>query len=375
VADYVKTVAQEYPDVLCKIVDLDPSDPPAILHYKLADELSATDTTLEAGLPGDRRLTVALKLASLDGEPARRISGDWVFLLTGGARGITAEIARLLAERHHPTLILAGASALPPAEEPADVAGLSDPARLKAALRTRLAAKGGAVKPADVEAHYNRCLRDREIRGNLEMLRRLGASVAYHQVDVRDEAGFGALIESIYKSHGRLDVVIHGAGIIEDKLIAQKRPDSFERVFHTKADSAFLLSRKLRFDSLQCLVFMSSIAAVFGNRGQGDYGAANGAMNGLAALLCAKWPGRVAAISWGPWDQVGMASEGVRQQLLARGIRPIPASAGAEAALREIETGATGQPVVVIGAGPWDRLAVEAGAREELAASAGRGGM
>ena len=54
------------------------------------------------------------------------------------------------------------------------------------------------------------------------------------------------LIDDVYRTHGRLDGVIHGAGIIEDKLVEEKTPESFDRVFDTKVRSAFLLSRLLR---------------------------------------------------------------------------------------------------------------------------------
>jgi NAD(P)-dependent dehydrogenase (short-subunit alcohol dehydrogenase family) len=130
---------------------------------------------------------------------------------------------------------------------------------------------------------------------------------------------------------------------------------------HTKADSAFLLSRKLRPESLQCLLFMSSVTAAFGNRGQADYAAANGAMNGLAINLAAQWPARVVAMNWGPWAQSGMVSEEVRQQFLARGIQMIPLEGGAQAALREIEAGPRDEAVVALGEGPWAEVALPAG--------------
>jgi NAD(P)-dependent dehydrogenase (short-subunit alcohol dehydrogenase family) len=147
--------------------------------------------------------------------------------------------------------------------------------------------------------------------------------------------------------------VIHGAGIIEDKLIRDKTPESFDRVVHTKADSAFLLSRKLRPESLHCLMFMSSITAAFGNRGQADYGAANGILNGIATTLAAQWPGRVVAMNWGPWGQSGMVSEEVRQQFLSRGVQLIPLAGGADAALNEIESSASSDALVALGDGPW----------------------
>ena len=360
VADFTKTLALEFSGVLVKVLDLDPSDPVAILREKLFDELTSQDETLQVGMPGDRRLTVLPRVAPVRDQPLRRITRDWVFLLTGGARGITAEIARLLAERHQPTLILAGASPQPSESEPAEIAGIHEPAALKAALTARLRASAATVKPAEVEAAYQRVLKRRQILQTLEDLRRLGARASYHSVDVRDEAAFGGLLDRIYQEHGRLDVVIHGAGIIEDKLIKDKTPESFDRVVHTKADSAFLLSRKLRADSLQCLLFMSSITAAFGNRAQADYAAANGVMNGLAVELAARWPCRVAAMNWGPWDQSGMVTEEMRQQFLSRGVHLIPPAGGAEATLREIEAGDPGEPLIAFGDGPWNAAALPA---------------
>lgn len=231
---------------------------------------------------------------------------------------------------------------------------------MKAAILARLRASSTTVKPAAVEAALQRLLKDREIVDTIEGLRRAGSRVEYHSLDVRNDEAFGGLIERIYTEHGRLDVVIHGAGIIEDKLIRDKTPESFDRVVHTKADSAFLLGRKLRPESLQCLLYMSSITAAFGNRAQADYAAANGIMNGLATALSAQWPARVVAMNWGPWAQSGMVSEEVRQQFLSRGIQMIPLEGGAEAALREIEAGPP-DPLVALGEGPWREVALPPG--------------
>src|SRR5579885_3441426 len=146
VADFAKTVALELEGPRTKVVDLDASDPLPILRQKLIDELAADDDTLQVGLPGDRRLTVAPQHAPLGAPRLWTVGPDWVILLTGGARGITAEIARLLAGRQHPTLILAGASPLPGDERP-DTAGITEPAKLKLALTARLRAAGAGVRP------------------------------------------------------------------------------------------------------------------------------------------------------------------------------------------------------------------------------------
>jgi acyl transferase domain-containing protein/NAD(P)H-dependent flavin oxidoreductase YrpB (nitropropane dioxygenase family)/NAD(P)-dependent dehydrogenase (short-subunit alcohol dehydrogenase family)/acyl carrier protein len=372
IVDFMKTAALEVPEARAKVVDLDASDPAAILQQKLVDELTSDDDTLQVGLPGDRRLVTLLRQAPLGSEALRQIAPDWVFLLTGGARGITAEIARLLGSRHRPTLILVGSTPYPEKAEASETAGVHDPARLKAALAASLRATSPSVKPADIEAAAQKLLREREIRGTVESLRELGCRVAYHAVDVRDEGAFGGLIDNIYRDFGRLDVVIHGAGIIEDKLIRDKTPESFERVLHTKADSVFILSRKLRADDLRCLLLMSSVTAAFGNRGQADYGAANGVLNGLALELAARWPAHVVSMNWGPWDHSNMVSEQVRRQFVERGVQPIPPAAGAEAALREIESGGQAEPVVVVGDGPWVKEALSEVAARALAVTRSR---
>jgi NAD(P)-dependent dehydrogenase (short-subunit alcohol dehydrogenase family) len=377
VADFVKTLALEFNGIRSKVIDLDASDPLPILREKLMAELASEDEALQVGLPGDRRLSVMPRYAPLHGDVANAVDSDWVILLTGGARGITAQMARALAERCHPTLILAGTSPLP-GDEPADTAGITDAAALKSALMARLKARSAQVKPAEVEAAYQRLIKDRAIRHTLENLRRAGSRVEYHALDVRDEAAFGGLIEEIYHKHGRLDAVIHGAGIIEDKLIRDKAPESFDRVLHTKADSAFLLNAKLRPDSLKCLLLMSSVTAAFGNRGQSDYAAANGVLNGMAVALSGKWSARVVAMNWGPWDsdpadpnQTGMVTEETRKQFLAHGIQLVPPRGGVEAALRELEAGGPAEPIIVVGDGPWNAVALPESATPKVHTAGG----
>jgi NAD(P)-dependent dehydrogenase (short-subunit alcohol dehydrogenase family) len=362
-AALLKTVAAEMPEVGCRAVHLDPAARLEDKTAQIAAELGAVEGPVEAGYGGARRWTVVPRLAPLtnggnggngggNGAHGPDITPDWVFLITGGARGITAEIAAHLASVYKPTLVLAGLSPLPEDEAPA-TAAVEDPAQLKAVLTAAMRASNPTLKPSDVEAALQRLLRNREIRRNLSAMRASGARVEYQPVDVRDETAFGALIDGVYRTHGRLDAVIHGAGIIEDKLLRDKTAESFDRVVHTKTDSAFTLARRLRPEGLRLLIFMSSVTATFGNRGQSDYGAANGVLNGLAALLSARWPAAcVRALNWGPWDKTGMVSEQVKRQFASRGIQVIPASAGVAAIAREMGAH-DAEAVVVFGGGPW----------------------
>ena len=49
-----------------------------------------------------------------------------------------------------------------------------------------------------------------------------GAKVEYRSVDVGDDAGMKALIEDLYTQFGAIHGVLHGAGVIEDKLARDK---------------------------------------------------------------------------------------------------------------------------------------------------------
>jgi NAD(P)-dependent dehydrogenase (short-subunit alcohol dehydrogenase family) len=295
VVGLVKAVAAEWPAVRCKAVDFNPKGSAETLANCLLREMGSLDGEIEVGYKDSRRLTLRLSETPLDEKEAARLPIDstWVVVVTGGARGITAEAALELARRYRPTLLLIGRSAMPEEEESPETVGLTSPQALKGALIDKMRQTGKQIIPAQVEAAYTRLSRDREMRRNLAAMQQAGARVHYYQADVCDELSFGQLIDEVYSAYGRLDLFIHGAGIIEDKLLEDKAPESFDRVFDTKTNGVFILSRKLRGESLQGLVLFSSVAGRFGNQGQSDYVAANEVLNKLAVYLDHEWPGRV----------------------------------------------------------------------------------
>ncbi len=358
VTGLVKTLAGEWPEVRCRIVDLDPA-----IHNAgelIAAELRSDDRQIEVGWSPGRRRAVRLGPVPLPatGSAEPMITSDSVVLIVGGARGITAGVAREIARRCQPTIVIVGRSSAPEDGEATDTAGITDPRALRMALATRLGSAsagraGSPATPAQVEPAYRRLLADRQVRANLAAITELGARVHYHQLDVRDADGVAELVEDIYAVYGRIDGVIYGAGVIEDKLIEAKTTDSFDRVVQTKTVGAFALARALRPESLTFLVLFSSISARFGNPGQGDYAAANEVLNKLAAWLDARWPGRVTSLNWGPWKTDGMVSAEVERLMNSRGVTLIPFDRGVAALLDELDRGRKGDVEVLFGSGPW----------------------
>ena len=354
VSGLVKTLAVEWPEVRCRVVELKPNPDRTAMAELLLREMGSQDREIEVSYRDSRRQVVRAKTVPLaESASGLAIDSNSVVLITGGARGITAEVACELAVRYRPKLVLVGRSSLPEPEESSETIGLNSPQELKRALVEQRQRLGQVVTPVDIEKAYHRLLKDREMRRTFAAARESGASLRYYSVDVRDEEAFGRVLREIYQAYGRIDGVVHGAGIIEDKLVVDKAPDSFDRVFDTKADSAFILSRTLRPDSLKFLVLFSSVAGCFGNRGQADYAAANEVLNKVALCLDSQWPGRVVSINWGPWEKAGMVSKEVQQQFAKRGVQLIPPVGGRKAFDQEIRFGRKGETIIILGDGPW----------------------
>jgi len=351
----LKSLALEWPNVRCKVAGFETNQNAAAIADQLLQEMWSGDREVQIAFQDNRRFVLRPEPRPYTPENPNHglaIDSNSVVLITGGARGITAEVACQMA-RYKPTLLLIGRAEFPEGAEPRETAECASATELKARLIDQLRRRSQSVTPAEVEAACGRLLRQREMRERVAAMRKVGARVRYFQADVRDERAMTSVLDEIYRSYGHLDGVIHGAGVIEDRLLAEKSSDSFDRVFDTKIDSAFLLSRLLRAESLRFMVFFSSISGCFGNRGQADYAAANAALDDWAAYLNRKWPGRVVSLDWGPWDKVGMVSDSVRQQFLRNGVGLIPADAGARALERELTDGRKDDSQILLGQGPW----------------------
>ncbi len=351
----LKTLRMEWAGVQAKAIDFDLSLAPEAIAKHIIDELQLPGGRLEVGYPQGNRTVFQTIPAPLNRTISPQIipAADWVVLVTGGAQGITAQIIRefLLPGM---SLIVVGRSPEPEPESPV-TAGIDDIGKLRQIFLKQAQAAGNSVTPKQIEGQLKQLLSRRAIFYNLKQFRQTGATVAYVSADVRNSKEFGALIDEIYTSYGRLDVVIHGAGIIEDKLIVDKTLDSLERVFDTKVDSSFILFHHLRPDTLKAIALFSSVAGRCGNRGQSDYGAANEVMNRIAWQMDREWTNtRVVAINWGPWDTTGMASEEVKRQFRERGIIPIPLDAGCQFFREELHYGQKGETEVIAGEGPWE---------------------
>src|SRR5262249_35952641 len=162
---------------------------------------------------------------------------------------------------------------------------------------------------------------------------------------------FADVIADIYRRHGRIDGVVHGAGVLDDKLIRHKTPEAFARVVATKLAGATTLAEALR-DDVRFVVLFGSVAGAFGNRGQVDYATGNDALDKLAWSLSRRVRGRVVAVDWGPWAGAGMVSPELEREYARRGIGLVDPERGVAALLAELAGGAPEAQVVLMTGDP-----------------------
>ncbi len=150
---------------------------------------------------------------------------------------------------------------------------------------------------------------------------------------------------------GPVTGVVHGAGVLADKLVADKTVEQFRAVFDTKVSGLRSLMELETDVPLRLLVVASSVAARYGNSGQSDYAMANEVMTTVAEVERIRRPGcTVKAIAWGPWDG-GMVTPGLRAHFQEAGVPLLSIPAGARAFVDELANDEPSVQVVLAAAG------------------------
>jgi NAD(P)-dependent dehydrogenase (short-subunit alcohol dehydrogenase family)/acyl carrier protein len=347
-AGLVKTAAHEWPDVRCRAIDVagDWTDASAIAASLVAE--LASDGPLEVGLDSRKRCGLeAIAQPAAPGDVELH-DGDAV-IITGGARGVTAAAAIALAKACRPTLVLFGRSA-GPQPEPLWLADAQTESAMKHAIVEHQFA-GQRPSPADVEAAYRHWAANRQIAETLSAIERSGGRVVYRSLDVRDAAAVAAAVQEVRQEFGPIRGLVHGAGVIEDRLISDKQLAQFGRVFDTKVAGLRNLLAAVEANDLRFLALFSSVSGRFGRQGQSDYAAANEVLNKAAQRISRSLPGcRVVSLAWGPW-QGGMVTPALEQEFRRIGVGLIPLEAGALALVEELSSANAGEAEVLIGDG------------------------
>jgi NAD(P)-dependent dehydrogenase (short-subunit alcohol dehydrogenase family) len=359
-AGLVKTAGHEWPEVTCKAFDLSAEtgniDKTA---ERLVTEL-LVDGVQEVGFSNEGMFTLKLVDESLAGESLESpVSYGDVVVISGGARGVTAEVAIALAASSRATLLLLGRSDASQAE-PVWLDGLTSEAEIKKAV---IANADGPLKPREIGQKYQKILGNREIRSTLRRIREAGGQAIYRSVDLRDGDAVAAVIKDTREEYGPIKGLIHGAGVLADRLIKDKTSEQFEQVYSTKIEGLRSLLAALTEDELKFMVMFSSSTGRYGRSGQIDYAVANEVLNKVAQEQAGLRPDcRVLSLNWGPWDG-GMVTPALKKIFAEEGVAVIDLKAGADYLVEEIAT-PPGGPVELVILGGREEAASASPAQE-----------
>ena len=327
------SAAQEYPAVQFRTLEID-RDPD--LRVALRGALDRGCTAVEIIHRDGKVFTSEGHLApSVFGDSSSlKLSPGDVVVMSGGATGISAHLARCLVP-FMPRLVFLGRTPLDPDIHPAKPRPEDSPSEAftpseKAAGRSvggvDIMADGGPMPSSAQTAGGQRSLkgfpfdhRASEIARTLADLHASGIEATYHTCDVTDPRAVRAIMGEVASRYGKIDGIIHGAGVLRDGPLSQMTPDDFSMVTDVKFLGAWNLFSAAEGAGLRFFVGLSSAAAIQGNPGQANYAAANRMMSALLRTLRRKNGAiRFKALMLPPVEGAGMAEDPEVRELMKR---------------------------------------------------------
>jgi amino acid adenylation domain-containing protein/thioester reductase-like protein len=150
-----------------------------------------------------------------------------------------------------------------------------------------------------------------EKMAKIQSFNQFGAEVIYSRADISKREEVEALIAQTKSRFGRINGIIHSAGVIKDAFVVKKTPDELAAVLAPKVYGTVWLDEATQNEPLDFFVLFSSAAATLGNVGQCDYAYANSFMDNFVAKreerrTAQKRFGKTLSINWSLWQEGGM---------------------------------------------------------------------
>jgi len=282
---FCAVIAPEYPNVVCRIIDIDlAANAEAVPGQLLGEVLSAAanETVAYRGATRWVRGFDPVRLEKPDGAgqkgPRLSLQNGGTYLITGGLGGVGLVLAQHLARTVQARIVLTSRTPLPPAAEWNKLLAASDTARTT--------------------------------RQKLEAIRSIeaaGGKVLVLEADVADTPAMRRVLAATREQFGALHGIIHAAGVGDAGVIQDKARQQALSVLSPKVQGTEWMREIVGSGGLDFILLVSSISAVTPTFGLSIYGAANGYLDGFAAAFDNPSGTRVLSANWDTWREVGMA--------------------------------------------------------------------
>ncbi|MGB1956563.1 MAG: beta-ketoacyl synthase N-terminal-like domain-containing protein [Candidatus Poseidoniaceae archaeon] len=358
-----KSYAFERPNLRTRALDVHPEliFDAASAAEQIETELFERSGEVEIGLDRDGRRWLLAAFAEDVVDDLEPLKSDDVWLVSGGGSGVTAACIIGVAKASQDaeaSFHLLGRSVL--IEQTAEWLDWSeeDLMKEKMALRERLtgASSTGKVTMVEWNKAWQKFTRSRDVYQTLSQIESTGNRAFYHSIDVTDAEALATLGSSLSNP---ITGVVHGAGLEDSKLVADKTWETFDKVVRVKIDgwSALMRAVEASKGELRFASAFTSVAGRFGNGGQTDYSAANSILDAEMARLSAKGECRAVAIGWTGWRDVGMATRGSIEAVFeAAGIETLPVEVGVQLFVDEALRGGKRRVIACGSLGLMDRF-------------------
>jgi NAD(P)-dependent dehydrogenase (short-subunit alcohol dehydrogenase family) len=347
----IKSLNIEWPNVFCRAVDIAPSlDTQSAINAIINEYNDANQLLTEVGIDEGGRRTIAAKNNLVDQSKSINIaiSTQDVFLVSGGGRGVTASCIIEMSSKCKNKFIIIGRSSID-FELPSYAQNDVDDATLKSLIMNDLKASGAKADLATVKKMFSKFIAKKEVEQTLSALKKNGSEAIYLAADVMDLNDMKAKIQTAQNQIGAITGIIHGAGVLADKLIQNKTESDFDNVLTVKLDGLENMLQVIEWSQLKNLILFSSVAGFYGNNGQSDYAMANEILNKWAHLIKKNHPHiNISSINWGAWEG-GMVTPELKKQFLAHGISLVNPEGGTAMFVNELNIDYKDQAQVIIG--------------------------
>lgn len=300
-AGALRAIAREYPNLQCRLIDGDEAGAPFWLEVESGRDL-------ETAVRGGTRWLPDFEPASWSRPAAPNLPVGGVFLVTGGLGSMGLALAKRLASHGEINLVLIGRRPVPAREQ------------------------------------WSERLREIESRA---------AGLLVLSADVADESDMRRVFEAISEKWGRLDGVIHTAGVLGQGLLQNKTREELAAILRPKVDGLRLMSQLLEASNLtpEWMVLCSSFAAFAPIAGQVEYAAANAYLNAFAEEHTRAGGCRTVSVVWNFWQELGMVEDAkipeAHKREIVEGIRADGLTNAGEEAFERILFGADGTQIIV----------------------------
>ena len=271
-----KVISKEYSNIRSRCIDIDTEIP----VDRIVKELNAENSPYMVAYRNGERYVEVLERAYISGDDKNEseLRDTGVYVVTGGMGGIGLEICKYLASKNKVNLALINRSNFPERSEWDKIINSGEEQKLGEKLE----------KVIGIEE--------------------TGAKVICCSADVTNYEQMKTVIGELREKYGRINGVIHSAGIAGDGIIINKAEEVFKKVLAPKVKGTWILDKLTEKDDVDFFIMFSSIASVLGVTGQGDYTAANSYMDSFAAYRN-KSGKKGMTINWPGWKETGMAAE------------------------------------------------------------------